>query len=153
MKDTVAAIGMTALTLLSPVFLAVVTWIGVRLQRLIQTRIHNENVQCLLLRLDNAAVNAVKEVEQSFVSNLKDGTPADFVKARDMALASIRTHLGTQGLMNLQKYLGLDDAAAVEKLITSALEARVHDIKAQNSIPAGALTGQSANTVNPEKGV
>jgi hypothetical protein len=152
MKETLATLGVVALKLLSPVILALIGWIGVHLAALIRTRVKNETIQGLLMRLDNAAVNAVKEVEQAFISNLQQGSPADFARARDMALATIKAHFGSQGLQDLEKALQLDGPEAVEKLLNSVLEARVHDLKAQNSTPAGALTGQAV-VAQPEKGV
>jgi hypothetical protein len=153
MDNAFGAAELAALKLAGIVVAAVITWVGAHLQQLIKTRAKNERVQGWLLRLDNAAVNGAKEIEQTFVSNLTEALPADWAKARELAIDSIKVHFGAKGLANIEHDLGLDNPEAVEKLIGSFLEARVHDLKALNSTPAGALTGQQAAAVTPERGV
>lgn len=128
MKEQLASLGVSVLQALSPALLALLGWIGVKIAALIQAKVKNVTMQGILTRLDDTVLASVKEVEQTFVSNLKDGKPDDFAKAKQMALDSIKSHMGTKGMGELKTVLGLDDPAALEKFIVTMLESKVHDV-------------------------
>lgn len=139
MKEQIAAIGVTLLQALSPAILALIGLIGVKLTALLQAKIKNATLQGILSRLTDTTINAVKEVEQTYVSNLPaNATADDFAKAKQMALDTIKAHMGPKGLAELQNILGLSDPAAVDKYIVTILESRVHDLNASTTTtPAG----------------
>ena len=126
MKEQLAQIGLDALKALSPVILALIGWIGLLIEKQIRAKIKNEALQNALSRLDTVIIDAVKEVQQTFVSGLKKPTAEDFKKAKSMALATIETHLGKRGQEELKLILGLED---LYPLINTKLEAHVLDIK------------------------
>lgn len=96
---------------LSPLLLAALSWLSLRIAALISAKVKNERVQGILVRLDDAVFLAVREVEQVFVSMLKtaseDGvlTAEERRQAKDAALQAARSYLGTRGLAELGKVL------------------------------------------------
>lgn len=129
MKPQLTQLTTDALQLLAPVVLALIGWLGLRLQKLIATKVENEKIEGVLLRLEAVVETAVKETAQTFLSNLKSPTPKDYKKARAMALESIKAYVGPRGIEEAKKVLGLQEDGALEKLIASLLEATVHDLK------------------------
>jgi hypothetical protein len=130
MKEQLAALGLTALqTILLPLFALVATWAGIRLQAWLKEKVKNERIEGILVRLETIVEAAVKEVAQTYVSNLTEVTPAALEQARERALESIRSHLGSRGIEELKTILGLNDTGAAEKLVVTMLEAKVHDLK------------------------
>ena len=129
MKEQMAALGIEALKALSPVILALIGWIGVRLNQYIAAKVKNEKMQGMLTRLNEVTLDAVKEVQQTFMGALEKPTKEDMLKARDMALASIKSHMGAKGLTEAKKVLGVDKPEDLEKMLLSLLESRVLDLK------------------------
>lgn len=138
MKEQLAALGIEAFKALSPVILALIGWIGVRLNQYIVAKVKNEKMQGMLSRLNEVAVDAVKEVEQTFMGALEKPTKEDMVKAKDMALASIKTHMGQRGLNEMKKVMGIEKPEDLEKMLLSLLESRVHDLKMSKASVGGA---------------
>ena len=128
MKEQLAALGIEVVKALSPVLVALLGLIGVKINQMLQAKIKNVTLEGILSRLNDTALNAVKEVEQTFVSRLQNATPEDWAKAKQMALDTIKAHMGPKGLAELQGILGLTDPAAIDKYIVTILESRVHDI-------------------------
>jgi len=138
MKEQMAALGIEALKALSPVILALIGWIGVRLNQYIAAKVKNEKMQGMLSRLNDVAVDAVKEVEQTFMGALEKPTKEDMTKAKDMALASIKTHMGQRGLNEMKKVMGIANEGDLEKMLLSLLESRVLDLKMAKKSIGGA---------------
>lgn len=99
-----------------------------KLNELIKAKVSNETMKGILVRLDDAALNAVKSVHQAFVSGLKDKdsfTDEDKKTAKAMAVDAMKAYLGKKGLEEAMKVLGFDDKKAEDKV-----EAALVDMKA-----------------------
>lgn len=129
---------------LSPVLMAALTWVAAKVAQLISAKVKNEWVRGVLARLDDAVLNAVREVEQSVVAEIKaaraDGklTADERARVKAQAIESIRSHLGVKGLGELGRVLGLEDGC-LEKLLSTRVEAAVHDLRrsGMNGVPNG----------------
>jgi hypothetical protein len=132
MSPTLASISIEAIKALSPAIVALIGWLGLLLEKWLRTKIKNEQVQGIMVRLNGVMVDAVKEVEQTYVTNLDSITPDALTAAKDKALATVKAHLGDKGLAELKYVLGLEQDSAVERLLISVLEARVYDLKNNN---------------------
>lgn len=126
---------------LAPALMAALTWAAAKLAALTRARIDNEYLKGVLLRLDDAVLVAVKELQQTVVSELKaasaDGSLDELeqVRVKEAALANVKSYLGPKGLAVLAKILGLSDGS-LEKLLSARIEAAVHDIRlAERSLP------------------
>lgn len=127
-------IGLKVLEILSPILLSALTWAAAKLAEFVRAKAQNEYLKGVLVRLDDAVFTAVKDMQQTVVSAIKeasaDGTiTADEKKQiKDKALASVKSHLGTKGLVELAKILGLE-GGALDGLLSSKIEAAVHDLR------------------------
>jgi hypothetical protein len=146
------SIGLKVLEILSPVLLAALTWAAAKLAQLIRAKVQNEYLKGVLVRLDDAVFTAVKDIEQSVVEQIKeasaDGKITDDEKKRikEKALASVRSHLGTKGLAEVARILGLD-GGALDGLLSSKVEAAVHDLR--RALPASANGVAHGGTSSP----
>jgi hypothetical protein len=131
-------IGIQVFKVLSPVLVAVVTWVAAKLAQLLDARVKNEYLRGVLVRLDDAVVSVVREVNQVTVEAIKSASvdgrlPAGARESiKNAALNAVKSHLGTQGLEDLGRILGLD-SPAVDRLIGTRIEATVHSLKAQTN--------------------
>lgn len=88
----------------------------------------------MLVRLDDAVLASVREVQQVTVDAIKEASadgklsPDERAKVKQAALSSVKSHLGTKGLADLVKILGLEDGT-IDSLISTRVEAAVHDLK------------------------
>jgi hypothetical protein len=139
-------IGIQVFKVLSPVLMAVVAWVGAKLAQLLDARVKNEYLHGVLVRLDDAVVSVVREVNQVTVEAIKsasvDGRLPSGAREtiKNAAMSAIKAHLGVQGLSELGRVLGLD-SPAVDRLIGTRIEATVHSLKAQ--------TNSVSNTSSP----
>jgi len=97
----------------------------------------------VLVRLDDAVFNAVRSVQQATVDELKsvsaDGklTPEQREKVKQAAIDAVKAHLGDKGIAELAGILGLENGA-IDKLLSTRIEAAVHDLKvARATVPGG----------------
>jgi hypothetical protein len=142
---------------LSPVLLAALSWLSLRVAALINAKVKNERLHGILARLDDAVFMAVREVEQVFVSMLKtaseDGvlTADERQQAKDAALQAARSYLGARGLAELGKVLGMqqDD---VDRVIAGRVEAAVYNLRAQPTRMLGSVLRSALKTVVPPPG-
>lgn len=131
-------IGLKALEILSPVLLAALTWAAAKLAQLVRAKVKNEYLRGVLVRLDDVVFTAVKDLQQTVVDEIKlasaDGKISDAEKRRikDQAIANVKSHLGTKGIGELAKVLGLE-GGAIEGLLSSKVEAAVHDLRRASS--------------------
>lgn len=131
-------IGIQLFKVLSPVLMAVITWVGAKLAQLLSARVKNEYLRGVLVRLDDAVVSVVREVNQVTVEAIKSASVDGRLPAgaretiKNAALNAIKSHLGADGLEELGRVLGLD-GPAVDRLIGTRIEATVHSLKAQTS--------------------
>lgn len=141
-------IGWKVFQALSPLLLAALTWAAAKAAQLINAKVRGEYLRGVLLRLDDAVLAAVREVHQVTVEELKaasaDGrlTPEERAKVKAKAIETVRTHLGTKGIAELAKVLGLDDGG-LEKVLSTRIEAAVHDLKRAGANGSAGLAGDA----------
>lgn len=100
------------------VFGPLATWLAVKLGQLITNNVKNTYLQNALLRLDDAVLTAVKEVEQSM-----KGAPSG--EKKQAAVAALKTYLGPKGYYVVKHALGLDDDSILD-LFGAKVEAAVN---------------------------
>lgn len=142
-------LGLKVLQVLSPILLAALTWVAAKIAQYIQAKVKNEYLRGVLVRLDDAVLAAVREVQQVTVEAIKsasaDGklTAEERAGVKQAALNSVKSHLGMKGLGELAKVLGLD-GGAVERLLSTRVEAAVHDLKVARASSGAATTPGAA---------
>jgi hypothetical protein len=147
-------IGLKVLEILSPLLLAALTWAAAKLAQLIRAKVQNEYLKGVLVRLDDAVFTAVKDMQQTVVEQIKaasaDGKITDDEKKqiKDKALAAVKSHLGTKGLAEAAAILGLG-GSALEGLLSSKVEAAVHDLRRTAPAMNGAAHGGAASPLAP----
>ncbi len=134
-----AEMGLNLFEMLSPLILALLGWLGMKLSTLIRTKIKNEMIGGMLARLNDSVFTAVKSVEQTMVRQLKAAkdpespggtqiTKEEGEQVKSAALAEIKSYWGPRGLSELGSVLGLE-SGGLDKLLESKVEAAVHDTK------------------------
>jgi len=110
------------------------TWALAKVAKLVHAKAHNEAVDGVLARINDAVVAVVKELQQTLVADLKAEkgslAPEDIALIHDHAMGKIRSFWGSQGLTGVMKVLGVDESA-LTSLLSSKIEAAVHDLKAK----------------------
>jgi hypothetical protein len=155
MNDSLWAHVAKSMEALSPLLLAALSWLSLRIAALINAKVKNERLGGILTRLNDAVFMAVREVEQVFVSMLKtasaDGvlTSDERRDAKDAAVRAARAYLGAHGVSELCKVLGLVDDE-VDRLLGARVEAAVFNLRSHptrmlGSVLRSALT-QAART-------
>ncbi|MFZ5895044.1 MAG: hypothetical protein ACOY0T_28550 [Myxococcota bacterium] len=120
---------------LSPVFLAILSWLSLRVAQFINAKVKNEHVAGVLHRLDDAVAVAVRQVEQVIVAELKaassDGilNAEERIRVKGAALAAARSYIGFKGLLEIGKILGLK-RDELDRLVEARVEAAVYDMRA-----------------------
>lgn len=123
-----------AAEVLSPLLVAALAWAAAKAAALIRSKVANEYLRGTLVRLDEAVLTAVKELQQTVVAEIKaassDGKIDDAEKARikASALANVKSYLGAKGLRVLAEVLGLS-SGTVDQFLGSRIEAAVHDLR------------------------
>jgi len=146
-----------SLEALSPVLLAALSWLSLRIAALINAKVKNERLQGILARLDDAVFMAVREVEQVFVSMLKtaseDGvlTAEERQQAKDAALHAARSYLGPRGVAELCKVLGMGDDE-VDRVIGARVESAVYNLRAHPSRMLGSVLRTALKNIVPPPG-
>jgi hypothetical protein len=139
---------------LSPLLLAALSWLSMRVAALINAKVKNERVSGVLTRLDDAVFMAVREVEQVFVSMLKtaseDGalTKEERLQAKDAALQAARSYLGPRGLAELAKVLGMNDDD-VDRVLAARVESAVYNLRAQPTRMLGSVLRSALKSTLP----
>lgn len=118
-----------------------VHWLGTRAGDLFQAKVHmteafvrNERLRAALLRLDDAVVTAVKDIEQTLAAEAKalaaDGklSREDRRRVKEAAVRRVKTFLGSAGLKELGDVLDVWELS-VEDFIGAKIEANVLDMK------------------------
>ena len=152
------SIGLKVLEFLSPVLLAAVTWAAAKLAQLIRAKVQNEYLKGVLVRLDDAVFTAVKDLQQSVVEQIKavstDGKITDDEKRqiKERAVATVKSHIGTKGLAEVAKILGLG-GSALETLLSSKVEAAVHDLRQSADAATGVAPGGAPSPLAPAPAV
>lgn len=142
---------------LSPLLLAALSWLSLRVAALINAKVHNERLHGILTRLDDAVAMAVREVEQVFVSTLRtasgdgDLTAEERQQAKDAALQAARSYLGERGLAELCKVLGLTYDEA-HRVLAARVESAVYNLRAHPTRMLGSLLRAALNGAAPPQG-
>jgi len=100
---------MNVLVYATPVLVILGGWIAVKVKALLDAKITNTTLNGVLSRLASTVETAVSSVYQQFVEPIKAGgtlTDDQKAQAKAMALAEIKSHLGTKGLQELEYILG-----------------------------------------------
>lgn len=135
MREELMSLGLVFIqAIVVPLLGILAAWAGIQLREWLKTKTKITAVRGMIDRVYSVTELAVKEVEQSFLSNLTKIDAEHLKQAKDQALASIRSHFGKKGLLELQVILGLADLAAVDVYLTTALEAQVYDLKRDHAI-------------------
>jgi len=140
MKDQLSSLGVSALQILAPVFLALLGVLAAKIHSLIAAKVKNEKVKGILDRLDDAALTVVQSVEQSVIPKLDPTKTAaeNGAVAKAAAIAELKTHLGEKGIAEAKQVLGVGDSA-LEQIISSYIESKVHEVSsAANPTPGAA---------------
>ena len=124
---------------LSPLLLAAVTWVAAKLAQFTAARVRSEYVRGVLVRLDDAVIAVVREVQQVTVDEIKaassDGKlPAEArERAKRAAITTVKSYIGPKGLAQLTKVLGIEPTQ-VDQIISTRVEAAVHDLKVSRAL-------------------
>jgi len=108
--------------------IGLLAWALAKLTAYLGEKVKNEYWKGVVMRTDDAIMNAVKSVYQSFVSGLKDKekfTEEDKKAAKAMAIQAAKDLIGVDGMKEAAKVLGMDDLKMSDKV-----EAAVADMKA-----------------------
>lgn len=141
MKEQLADLGLMALKVLAPIVMALLGLLAKKASDLLSARVKNTQVSGILMRLDSAAFNVVNEIQQSFIGALSaTPTTADLVNAKKAAVASLLNNLGPTGITEIKEILGLGDSDAIEKVLGTYIESKVHNLK-QNMVSNGVNKG------------
>lgn len=151
MQDQIETVGMLVVKgVVLPLVGLFVTWASMMLPAWIKAKVKNESVAGVLERLTMLAFTVVTEIQQTVVSGLGQKATAEELKAaRDRAIATIKSHLGPQGVKELMGVLGLKSEDAVEKLIITYIESAVHSLK-QAPKPGLLLETTTTSTSEPD---
>lgn len=108
-------------------------WAATNIPKWIATKIANARVAGVIDRLFQLATTVVQEIQQTVISNMDpEDKPVDqLVAARDQAIATLKSHLGPKGLLEVKNAMQLSDDTAVEKLIVSFIESAVLTLRMQ----------------------
>lgn len=146
-------VALTALQVVSPVLVAALTWAAAKLATFIRSKVDNEYLRGVLVRLDDAVVTAVKDLQQTVVAEIKAATAdgkiseAEKQRIKDAAVANVKSYLGTKGIRVLAEVLGLS-GGALDSFLGSKVEAAVHDLRLTERAVSTATTPKAAVEVD-----
>jgi hypothetical protein len=131
-----------AFQILSPVLLAALTWVAARLAQFINARVRQEYLRSVFLRLDDAVLSVVRELNQVMVDALKAAAPGGKLpidvgnNIKQGALAALKQYLGTKGLTEIARVLAIPDAS-LDRLLGTRIEAAVNQLKSPPPVTNG----------------
>lgn len=121
--------------LILPALGLVMLYASLRLPAWIKSKVTNQQIAGIIDRVAQLAFVVVQEIQQTVVASLKanETKPSEeqLLAARDKAIATLKSHLGSKGLIEIKDALKLTDDTAVEKLLTSFIESAVLMLKQQ----------------------
>ena len=148
-------VALTALQVVSPVLVAALTWAAAKLASFIRSKVDNEYLRGVLVRVDDAVVTAVKDLQQTVVAEIKaasdDGKISEAEKRRikDAAVANVKSYLGAKGIRVLAEVLGLS-GGALDSFLGSKVEAAVHDLRlTERAVSAAPAPKPAAESPRP----
>ena len=157
MNDELWAHVARSLEALSPVFLAVLSWLSLKVTQLVNAKVKNEHVSGVLRRLDDAVFVAVREVEQVAVAELKAASSDGLLSAEDRrrvkgaALNAARSYLGYKGLLEVGKVLGLKNGE-LERIVEARVEAAVYELRNGSARTANGVHAPGGNSISAPRG-
>jgi hypothetical protein len=131
MTQLIATLTPKIIEILTPLFLATLTWASYQLAGYIKAHTKNLQTQAMLLRLNDAVATAVESVEQTKVSPCKvqsSGKALSVDEAatfKSIALEQVKTNLGDKGLSETMRLLDIDHPASLERILGNKIEAHV----------------------------
>jgi len=150
MQDQIETIGMLIVKgVVLPLVGLFIAWASMMLPAWVKAKVKNESVAGVLSRFTSLAFTVVTEVQQTIVSGLGDkATVEELRKARDQAIATLKTHLGPKGIKELMDVLGIKTDEAFDKLVITYIESAVHNLKLAPK--PGALLETTTSTTEPD---
>jgi len=146
--DFITAFSFIVIMCLVPFAAMGVHWLGTRAGDLLQAKLQlaqtsaqSERLRAALLRLEDAVVTAVKDVEQTLVVEYRelarDGklSREDRRRLKETAVRKVKTFLGSAGLKELGNVLDVWELS-VEDLIGAKVEATILDMKTATPLAA-----------------
>lgn len=121
-------------TVLAPVLAALLLLLSARIERAIVVHVRQTELRTLLLRLNDAAFDAVGLIQQTVVTGMKDAAKDGKLTAEERqqvaALAADRARelMGAEGIRRVREVLGTDDAA-IERILVAKIERAVASLK------------------------
>jgi hypothetical protein len=131
-SSTVTDLGYQALEIILPLLMLVLTYASARFAAWLRRRIENEKIEEIFLRVNDAVLTAVRELQQILVDELKranaDGKIAPHEKdaIREKALENVKSYLGARGIKILMRVLGLT-ASGAERYLGAQVERAVFE--------------------------
>jgi hypothetical protein len=135
-----------AAAVLSPALLLALSWTGARLTHLIGALARKERATGALLRLDQTVFAVVREIQQVTADPLRAAAPDGKLGTNvpsmlhRAAISRVRQHLGTRGVSELARVLGLD-GDALDRLLATRVEAAVYELKRPHELASTARRG------------
>jgi hypothetical protein len=138
MQNTIDTILLTVLKdVVLPLVTLALTWASAKLPVWITAHIKNAKIAGIMTRLEQLAMSVVQEMDQTVIQSLGNNPTVEQLKAaRDAALATLKSHLGTNGIQEIEQVLGLENEDAVIKLLITFIESNVHSLKLVAKVPA-----------------
>jgi len=129
---TTNELALRAVELLSPVLLALLSYLAVRATQWFKAKTDNALVGFMLDRVSVAVLESVKEVNATIVAAIREAssdgviTDEEAADIKQDAIDAVKAYLGEKGLKQAKTVLGSD---ALDAMITTKIEAYVHDMK------------------------
>lgn len=114
------------LTALSPVIVALLGWLAVKVTALINAKIKNEYLRGVLTRLSGEVFDTVRAVEQIASSRTLTGP-----EKKAQVLALLKEHYGVHGLKDLARVLGVT-VDGLDGYLSTKVEAAVSVMPAKS---------------------
>lgn len=135
-------LGVQILAALSPVILAIASWLALAVKNYFESKTKNEVLKGMGIRLFDAFGVAIQSVGQTYVADLKaaaaDGklTAEEKAEAKRKAIEASKSYLGPKGLGELAKVLGVRVTdPSLESVLGLGLEATLGGVKRQGEQP------------------
>jgi hypothetical protein len=138
-----------------PVIMALTGLFFAWLANEIRGKVRNERVAQWLENATDLAHTVVNEMEQTTAAQLKEASAdgkldtGDARDVRDIALTSLKSHLGQKGIKEALKIFGFEDETQLTKLLVSKIESAVAGNKTLAPIAAIGETLEPATLKPP----
>jgi hypothetical protein len=148
MGEQLAMLGMAVGKALMPFVVTLFATLIAQAIGWLKAQTKSAKVKSIEERLGNLAVTVVQETEQTILSVLPSSpSVADYRKAKQAALASLRLHLGPKGIDEIKQVMGWDDTS-LEAVLESYIESKLHMLKHANGVSLQSLQTVPAGGVS-----